>query len=78
VPEQFAFHERADHGGAVDGYKSLLRGGHGMDGARDYFFARAGFAEQQCRPTAFTEFVDQPQNLAGARRLSYQDVTGFI
>ena len=78
VPEQLAFHERADHGGAIDGYKGLLGRGHGMDGARDHFLARSGFAQQQRRPAAFAEFVDQPENLAGARRLSYQYVTGFI
>ena len=58
--------------------KGLLGGGHGMDGARDHFLARTGFAQQQRRPAALAKFVDQPKNLACARRLSYQYVAGFI
>jgi hypothetical protein len=49
-----------------------------MDGARDHFLARSRFAEQQRRPAAFAEFVDQPKDLACARRLSDQYMTGFI
>ena len=60
MPEQFAFHERANHGGAIDGYKGLLGGSHGMDGARDHFLARPRFAQQQRRPAALAELVDQP------------------
>jgi hypothetical protein len=49
-----------------------------MDGARDYFLARSGFAEQQRRPAAFSELVDQPKNLPCAGRLSHQYMAGFI
>jgi hypothetical protein len=78
VPEQFALHERADHGRAIDGDKGFLGGSQRVDGASDNLFARTGFAKQQGRPAALAEFVNQPQNLACARRLSYQYVTGFI
>jgi len=42
-----------------------------MDSVRDYFLSRSGFAQQQSRPSAFPELLDQPQDLARAGRLAH-------
>ena len=49
-----------------------------VDGARDHFFAGAGFAQQQRRPAAVAEFLDQVQHLAGPGRLAHEYVSGFV
>ena len=54
------------------------RGLYIMDGARDHFLAGAGLAEQQRGPAALAKFLDQTDNLARARRLPHQNMSGFV
>ena len=77
VPEQLAFHQRADHRGAIHGDERAGRA-YIMDGAGDHFLAGAGLAKQQRGPAALAKFLNQTENLARAGRLPHQDVTGFF
>ena len=49
-----------------------------MDSARDNLLARAGFAQQQRRPTASAQLLNQIQHLAGPGRLADENILGFV
>jgi hypothetical protein len=49
-----------------------------VDRPRHHFFPGAGFAQQQRGPSAFPEFVNQAQDLAGPWRLSDHYMPGFV
>ena len=71
VSKQLALHERADQGGTIDGDERAY-GLNLMYGARDYFLAGTGFAEEQDRPTAASQLVHHPQDIPDAWRLADQ------
>ncbi len=77
MPEQFAFHKGSHHGGAIDRDERAV-GTYIMDRSRHDFLAGSRLAQQQRRPAALTQFLDQTENLPGSGRLADKDVTSFF
>jgi hypothetical protein len=49
-----------------------------MDTASGSFLSRSGFAQQQRRPTAFSQLIGQSQNLPYKNGFTHQHVTAFF
>jgi hypothetical protein len=74
MAEELALHERTDQGRAINRDK---RTGwiDVVDGSRNHLFAGASLPQQQNRPSASPDFVDQADNLS--RAIGFSDYVGM-